>query len=59
LKKIRLRQFRDRAAGGLMSALTALATALVFIVALALLVRARPLLDIKPLAMILAMQIAT
>jgi hypothetical protein len=42
-----------------MSALTALATALVFIVALALLVRARPLLDIKPLAMILAMQIAT
>jgi phosphate transport system permease protein len=53
MKKIRLRQFRDRAAGGVMGALTALATALVFIVALALLVRARPLLDIKPLGELL------
>jgi phosphate transport system permease protein len=53
LRKTSLRQFQDRAAGGLMGTLTALAAALVFIVALALLMRARPLLDIKPLGELL------
>jgi phosphate transport system permease protein len=53
LKKIRLRQLKDWFAGRAMGALTAFATALVPLIALALLMRARPLLDITPLGTLL------
>jgi phosphate transport system permease protein len=50
---MRLRQLKDRFAGRLMGALAALAAGLVLLIALALLMRARPLLDITPLGELL------
>ena len=53
LRKARFRQLKDQFAGRLMGALTIFAVALVLLIALALLMRARPLLDIKPLGELL------
>jgi phosphate transport system permease protein len=53
LKKVRSRQLKDRLAGRLMGALTILAAALLPLIALALFMRARPLLDITPLGQLL------
>jgi phosphate transport system permease protein len=53
LRKPRFRQLKDRFAGRLMGALTTCTAALVLLIALALLVRAQPLLDIKPLGELL------
>jgi len=51
--RIRSRQLKDKAAWGVMGALTALAAALVPLIALALLMRARPLLQLAPLGELL------
>jgi phosphate transport system permease protein len=53
LHKIRFRQLKDQFAGRLMGALTAFAAALVPLIALALLMRAQPLLDITSLGELL------
>ena len=53
LGKTHFRQLKDRATAGMMGALTALIAALVLIIALALLMRAQPLLDIAPLDQLL------
>jgi phosphate transport system permease protein len=53
LGRTRFRQLKDRFAGLLMGALTAFAAALVLLIGLALLARAQPLLDIKPLGELL------
>ena len=49
LRKLRLRQFKDRLARVLSSALTTLCAVMVLIILLALFLRSRPLLDIIPL----------
>jgi phosphate transport system permease protein len=53
LRKARFRQLKDRFAGRLMGTLTVFAAVLVLLIAMALLTRARPLLDIKPLGELL------
>jgi phosphate transport system permease protein len=53
LRNARFRQLKDRFAGRLMGALTIFAAALILLIALGLLMRARPLLDIKPLGELL------
>jgi phosphate transport system permease protein len=53
LEKARFRQLQDRLAGRLMGGLTAFAATLVLLIVLALLMRAQPLLDIKPLGELL------
>lgn len=50
MRKNRLRQLKDQFAGRTMAVLTVFAAALVVLIALALLMRARPLLDITPLS---------
>jgi phosphate transport system permease protein len=53
MRKTHLRQLKDRFAGRLTGALTAFAAALVVLIALALLMRAQPLLDTTPLGELL------
>jgi phosphate transport system permease protein len=53
LGKTHFRQLKDKLAGRLMGGLTAFASVLVLLIALALLTRAQPLLDIKPLGELL------
>lgn len=53
MSKTHFRQLKDRFAGRLMGALTAFTAALVLLIALGLLVRAQPLLNIKPLGELL------
>ena len=53
MRKTRLRQLKDQAAGRAMAVLTTFAAALVVLIALALLMRARPLLEITPLGQLL------
>ncbi|MDH7485845.1 MAG: phosphate ABC transporter permease subunit PstC [Anaerolineae bacterium] len=50
---MRFRRLQDQFAGHLMAALTVFAASLVLLIAVALLMRARPLLDIKPLGQLL------
>jgi len=54
MRKMRFRQLKERFANLLMGTLTVFAAALVLLIALALLGRARPLLDITPLSKLLA-----